>query len=54
MALPRIKAQWRTSASSSIIQGPLMYAVSLLIGSIITAVLVGYWKKPVEEVKEAI
>lgn len=31
------------------IKNPLMYAVSLLIGSIITAVLVGFWKKPVEE-----
>ena len=31
------------------IKNPLMYAVSLLIGSIVTAVMIGLWKKPVEE-----
>lgn len=31
------------------IKNPLMYAVSLLIGSIVTAVMIGFWKKPVEE-----
>lgn len=29
------------------IDNPLMYVVSLLIGSIVTALLVGFWKKPV-------
>ena len=31
------------------IKNPLMYAVSLLIGSIVTAVMIGFWKKPIEE-----
>ena len=36
------------------IKNPLMYALSLIIGSVITALLVGFWKKPVGEAKEAI
>ncbi|MGF9976766.1 fructose-specific PTS transporter subunit EIIC [Viridibacillus arvi] len=31
------------------IKNPLMYVVSLLIGSIVTALMVGFWKKPIEE-----
>ncbi|MGM9924845.1 MAG: fructose-specific PTS transporter subunit EIIC [Bacillus sp. (in: firmicutes)] len=31
------------------VHNPLMYAVALIIGSIVTALLVGFWKKPVEE-----
>lgn len=31
------------------ITNPFMYVVSLLIGSIVTALMVGFWKKPVEE-----
>lgn len=31
------------------VENPFMYFVSLIIGSVITAVLVGFWKKPVQE-----
>lgn len=31
------------------VENPFMYFVSLVIGSFITAVLVGFWKKPVQE-----
>lgn len=31
------------------IENPLMYVLSLLIGSVVTMLMVGFWKKPVEE-----
>ena len=31
------------------IENPLMYVLSLLIGSVVTMLMVGFWKKPVAE-----
>ncbi|MFJ7737844.1 fructose-specific PTS transporter subunit EIIC [Lysinibacillus sp. NPDC097287] len=31
------------------VKNPLMYLVSLVIGAVVTAVMVGFWKKPIQE-----
>ena len=35
------------------IENPVMFVVSLLVGSVVTALLIGFWKKPIQESAEA-